>query len=113
MADFVMTANFLLWYFFQIAFLSTMLIDEHESCYIKGLRICKEHEKRGLLPMIFDTVSDWAKTNGALRIVGTLTDPNQGIWRSGRKLTTMVVFYYCSFHYMNTRLFSQSFVSFW
>lgn len=72
-----------------ISFLSTMLIDESESCYVKGFRISEEHEKRDLSLKILGIVSDWAKTNGAKRFVGTTTDPNQRILRYYRNFVTM------------------------
>lgn len=77
--------------------MSTMLIDKGESCHLKGLRTCEEHEKRYLIPKIVDNVCDWAKTNGAMRFVASFTDPREGILRSSKQLATMLMCRHCNF----------------
>ena len=51
-----------------------MLIDNGESCLVKGLRICKEFEGGKLFPIMSAVGSEWAKYNGASIFVSTNTD---------------------------------------
>ena len=51
-----------------------MLIDDGESCFVKGLRICEEYEGRKLMPIFLAVGIEWAKTNGAKQLVSTSTD---------------------------------------
>ena len=59
---------------FQVGFLSAMLVDDGESVFVKGLRICEEYEGRKLMPIFGVPVSEWAKTLGANKFVSTYSD---------------------------------------
>ena len=58
----------------QVGFLSAMLVDDGESVFVKGLRICEEYEERKLMPIFAIPVSEWAKTLGANKFVSTYSD---------------------------------------
>ena len=59
---------------FQVGFLSAMFVDDGESVFVKGLRICEEYEGRKLMPIFAIPVSEWAKKLGANKFVSTYSD---------------------------------------
>ena len=54
--------------------MSTLLVDNGESCNVKGLRVSEKHQGGSLVFSCLTNVTEWALSNGAHKYVGTNVD---------------------------------------
>ena len=54
--------------------MSTLIVDNGESCSVKGLRVSEKHRGGSFVFSCLTNVGEWALSNGAYKYVGTNID---------------------------------------